>query len=288
MLVTLAAMLGQIGLPGGGFGFSYHYASGGAPSADAPVLTGITDGGKAKAGAAWLTESGAASIPVARVVDMLLNPGKEFDFNGVKAKYPDVKMAYWVGGNPFVHHQDRNRMVAAWKKLETFIVQDFQWTPTARFADIVLPATTSYERNDIEASATTRRSAILAMKKVIDPVFESRNDYDIFAAISERARQGQGVHRRQERDGLDPVVLRRGADPGEGEEDRRCRSSTRSGTGRAWSSSRSPAARASCATPSSARIRCSTARHAVGQDRDLLEEHREDGLRRLRAASDVV
>jgi trimethylamine-N-oxide reductase (cytochrome c) len=184
MLVTLAAMLGQIGLPGGGFGFSYHYASGGAPSAEAPVLTGITDGGKAKEGAAWLTESGAASIPVARVVDMLLNPGKEFHFNGVKAKYPDVKMAYWVGGNPFVHHQDRNRMVAAWKKLDTFIVQDFQWTPTARFADIVLPATTSYERNDVESVGDYAGSAIIAMKKVIDPVFESRNDYDIFAALA--------------------------------------------------------------------------------------------------------
>ena len=184
MLVALASMLGQIGLPGGGFGFSYHYASGGAPSADSPVLTGITDGGKAKEGAAWLTESGAASIPVARVVDMLLNPGKDFDFNGVKAKYPDVKMAYWVGGNPFVHHQDRNRMVAAWKKLDTFIVQDFQWTPTARFADIVLPATTSYERNDVESVGDYAGSAIIAMKKVVDPVFESRNDYDIFTAIA--------------------------------------------------------------------------------------------------------
>ncbi|MDR3494825.1 MAG: molybdopterin-dependent oxidoreductase, partial [Ancalomicrobiaceae bacterium] len=109
MLVTLAAMLGQIGLPGGGFGFSYHYANGGAPSADAPVLTGITDGGKAKEGMAWMTENGAASIPCARVVDMLMNPGKDFDFNGKREKYPDVKMAYWVGGNPFVHHQDRNR-----------------------------------------------------------------------------------------------------------------------------------------------------------------------------------
>ncbi len=184
MLVTLAAMLGQIGLPGGGFGFSYHYANGGAPSADAPVLTGITDGGKAKEGAAWMTENGAATIPCARVVDMLLNPGKEFDFNGAKAKYPDVKMAYWAGGNPFVHHQDRNRMVAAWKKLDTFIVQDFQWTPTARFADIVLPATTSYERNDIESVGDYAGSAIIAMKKVVDPVFESRNDYDIFAAIA--------------------------------------------------------------------------------------------------------
>jgi trimethylamine-N-oxide reductase (cytochrome c) len=191
MLVTLASMLGQIGLPGGGFGFSYHYASGGAPSADAPVLTGITDGGKAKAGAAWMTENGAASIPVARVVEMLLNPGKDFDFNGVRAKYPDVKMAYWVGGNPFVHHQDRNRMVAAWKKLETFIVQDFQWTPTARFADIVLPATTTYERNDIDSVGDYSAMAIMAMKKVVDPVFESRSDYDIFAAISERLGKGK-------------------------------------------------------------------------------------------------
>lgn len=33
MLVTLAAMLGQIGLPGGGFGLSYHYSNGGVPSA---------------------------------------------------------------------------------------------------------------------------------------------------------------------------------------------------------------------------------------------------------------
>lgn len=30
MLVTLASMLGQIGLPGGGFGLSYHYGSGGS------------------------------------------------------------------------------------------------------------------------------------------------------------------------------------------------------------------------------------------------------------------
>lgn len=186
MLVTLASMLGQIGLPGGGFGLSYHYANGGAPSADSPVMPGITDGGKAVAGAAWLSTSGAASIPVARVVDMLLNPGKPFDFNGKRSNYPDVKMAYWVGGNPFGHHQDRNRMVKAFQKLETFIVQDFQWTATARHADIVLPATTSYERNDIEHVGDYSSRAILAMKKVVEPMFEARSDYDIFAAIAKR------------------------------------------------------------------------------------------------------
>jgi anaerobic selenocysteine-containing dehydrogenase len=37
----------------------------------------------------------------------------------------------------FTHHQDRNRQVQAWRKLETFIVHDVQWTPTARVADII-------------------------------------------------------------------------------------------------------------------------------------------------------
>ena len=129
---------------------------------------------------------------------MLLNPGKEFDFNGTKAKYPDVKMAYWVGGNPFVHHQDRNRMVAAWKKLETFIVQDFQWTPTARFADIVLPATTSYERNDIDSVGD--------YAAIGDPGDEEGRSIrcsraattTTFSLRSRAPRQGKGVHRRQD------------------------------------------------------------------------------------------
>ncbi len=43
-LVTVAAMLGQIGLPGGGFGFSYHYASGGAPSCNSAVPGGFSGG----------------------------------------------------------------------------------------------------------------------------------------------------------------------------------------------------------------------------------------------------
>lgn len=186
MLVTLACMLGQIGLPGGGFGLSYHYSNGGSPGASGPVLSGITDGGKAVDGAAWLTESGAATIPLARVVDMLESPGSDFNFNGKTQKYPDVKMVYWVGGNPFAHHQDRNRMVKAWQKLETVVVHDFQWTATARFADIVLPATTSYERNDIEQYGDYSLKAIIGMKKIIEPLFESRSDFDIFSDISAR------------------------------------------------------------------------------------------------------
>ena len=186
MLITLASMLGQIGLPGGGYGLSYHYASGGSPAATGPVLAGIADGGAATVGADWLSKSGSSTIPVSRVVEMLLNPGKPFDFNGTRGIYPDVKLAYWVGGNPFAHQQDRNEIVKAWQKLDTFIVHDFQWTATARRADIILPATTSYERNDIEQVGDYSLTHLLAMKKLIEPMFEARNDYDIFADIADR------------------------------------------------------------------------------------------------------
>ena len=184
MVVTLASMLGQIGTPGGGYGLSYHYASGGTPAANSPVLTGITSGTEPKP--AWPAGKGAAIIPVARVVEMLEHPGEAFDFNGAHLTYPDVKLAYWVGGNPFAHHQDRNRMVKAWQKLDTFIVHDFQWTATARRADIILPATSAYERNDIEQVGDYSLGYIMAMKQAIEPVFEARNDYDIFAGIAER------------------------------------------------------------------------------------------------------
>jgi len=81
-------------------------------------------------------------------------------------------------------------MLRAWRELDTFIVHDFQWTASAPHADIVLPATTSYERNDIEQVGDYALSHIVPMKKVVEPVFEARNDFDIFAAIAEKLDQG--------------------------------------------------------------------------------------------------
>ena len=75
-------------------------------------------------------------------------------------------------------------MLRAWRELDTFIVHDVQWTATARHADIVLPATTSYERNDIEQVGDYAISHIVPMKKIVEPLFEARNDFDIFADIA--------------------------------------------------------------------------------------------------------
>lgn len=172
MLIVLAAMLGQIGLPGGGFGFGYGNTAGiGNPKLPfpAPALpTGSNPTGS------W--------IPVARIADMLLDPHAEYEFNGETRVYPDIRLVYWAGGNPFHHHQDLNRLREAWQRPETIIVHESWWTATARHADIVLPATTTLERNDIGASG--RDSYLIAMKKAVEPLGEARSDYEIFRELA--------------------------------------------------------------------------------------------------------
>ncbi len=187
-LVTLASMLGQIGLPGGGFGFSYHYANGGAPTATGGIIGSITANPSVQAGEkTWLDETSKVAFPVARIADALLNPGKTIQYNGTEITYPEIKLVYWAGGNPFVHHQDTNTLVKAFYKPETFIVNEVNWTPTARMADIVLPVTTSYERNDLTMSGDYSMMNIYPMKQVVEPQFEAKSDYDIFAELSKRA-----------------------------------------------------------------------------------------------------
>jgi biotin/methionine sulfoxide reductase len=174
MLVTLAAMLGQIGLPGGGFGFghgSIHGVANPRPEVSAPGMpTGANPADFA--------------IPVARMADMLLHPNEPYDFNGRRETYPDIRLVYWAGGNPFHHHQDLNRLRAAWARPETIVVHDPWWTATAKHADIVLPATTTLERNDVGGGARDRY--IIAMHRAIAPVGEARDDFAIFSELARR------------------------------------------------------------------------------------------------------
>ena len=174
MTATLAAILGQVGLPGGGFGFGYGSMQGQGNPVE-PITAPNLSAGANPTG---------SFIPVARIADLLLNPGGRYEFNGRTRTYPDIRMIYWCGGNPFHHHQDINRLVEAFRRPETIIVHEPWWTATARHADIVLPATTTLERNDIGSSSRDR--FIMAMEKAVDPVGDARNDHDIFADLAER------------------------------------------------------------------------------------------------------
>lgn len=199
MLVTLCSILGQIGTKGGGFGLSYHYSNGGVPTCKGGVIGGINAGeigiwkngkfkGLAKSkedlnSAEWLQNTASLSFPVARIADALLNPGKTIDHNGAKITYPDIDFIYWVGGNPLVHHQDTNTNVKAWKKPRTIVVNEIYWTPTAKMADIVMPVTSSYERDDITMSGDYSNMHIVPMKQAVLPVEESKDDYEIFSDL---------------------------------------------------------------------------------------------------------
>jgi biotin/methionine sulfoxide reductase len=178
-LVTLAAMLGQIGLPGSGFACGYGPSN--MMGSSGPLYSGPT--------LPMGVNSIAEFIPVARIADMMLHPNEPFCYNGAEYKYPDIRLLYWAGGNPFHHHQDLNRLRLAWRKPETVIFHEQFWTPAAKMADIVLPATTTLERNDIGYSM--RSPHMIAMKKACEPLGEARDDFAIFAAIARRMGVGE-------------------------------------------------------------------------------------------------
>lgn len=172
MGIVLASMLGQIGLDGGGFSYSLGALGNIGNNLLAVPLPTL---GQFK-------NPVSDYIPCARIADMLLNPGGTFEYNGHSLRYPHIRLVYWAGGNPFHHHQDINRLRAAFKRPETIIVHESAWTSTARHADIVLPATTTLERDDI--GAADRDPLMIAMKRLIEPVGEARDDFDIFAGIA--------------------------------------------------------------------------------------------------------
>jgi biotin/methionine sulfoxide reductase len=172
--IALASMLGQIGLPGGGVAFGYGSMEGLARLDDSVPLPTLAIG----------RNPVERFIPVARITDLLMNPGKRFQYNCETGTYPDIRLVYWSGGNPFHHHQDLNRLIQAWQRPETIIVHDPWWTATARHADIVLPSSTVLERDDIGASAKDR--FLVAMKQAIPHVGQARDDYSIFSELSDR------------------------------------------------------------------------------------------------------
>src|SRR3981081_4686971 len=118
MGAVLAAALGQIGLPGGGYAYAlgaiayYGRRYNAVPTPTLPQgRNGVSD-----------------FIPVARIADMLLNPGGSYRYNGNTRTYADIRLVYWAGGNPFHHHQDINRLRRAWQKPETLILAEPAWT----------------------------------------------------------------------------------------------------------------------------------------------------------------
>ena len=146
--------------------------------------------------------------------DAILNPpvewrGEGFCGNSIEQqlkpyKYPlpgksEVKMFYRYGGSFIGTMTETNKWVMAYQspKLEFVVNQDCWWGSETRFADIILPACTNLERDDIAEFASPggyslhgsngcNYRVIVRQKKCIEPLFESKSDYDIFTLLAER------------------------------------------------------------------------------------------------------
>ena len=179
MGLTLASMLGQIGVPGAGFGHGYGSMNEpGLPPLRHPLPVLPQGANRVH-----------TFIPVAAVSDMLLHPGEAFDYNGRRLSYPDIRLVYWAGGNPFHHHQNIGQLRRALARPDTIVVHDPYWTAMAKHADIVVPSTTAYERDDYSGSKND--PLLVAMPALAEPYAQSRDDYTTFAELAERLGVGE-------------------------------------------------------------------------------------------------
>jgi anaerobic selenocysteine-containing dehydrogenase len=113
--------------------------------------------------------------------------------------YPEIQM-YWRYGGSFIGTMcETNRYVRAYQtdRLPFVVSQSIWFEGEARFADIILPACTNFERWDISEFANcsgyipdtfiqTNHRVISLQKKCIEPLGESKSDYEIFAFIARR------------------------------------------------------------------------------------------------------
>lgn len=175
-IIAFAALTGKIGQPGQGVGFSWHYGGGGMPMSGKRGPIGLSQG----------RNPVKARCPASRISEMLLNPGKPYTRDGAEMVFPDVHMIYNAGNNFMHHQQNTNELIAAMAgKVHTVVNQDPWWCASSRYADIILPANTTLERNDISSGGTYSMDKVYAMRQVIEPYGESLDDFEIFRRLAE-------------------------------------------------------------------------------------------------------
>ncbi len=179
---VLAAITGNVGIPGGWAGGSALQAPDGGPfwnvfpQGENPI--------KARIPCFLWTEA------VAHGKGMTFADG----VRGADKLDNNIKLIYAVACNALVNQHgniNRTAKILQDESLVEFIaVQDNFLTPTGRFADILLPACTQFETYGLEDGWKYGDEVIL-MPKIVDPPFETKSDYQICAEIADRLGIGE-------------------------------------------------------------------------------------------------
>ena len=94
-----------------------------------------------------------------------------------------VKALWVMGSNPLVTHSHTEDIEKALTLIDFIVVSDFFLTPTAQYADLVLPSATWLEQNDI--AYFHKLWCILARKKVTQ-IGEVRDDREVILEVARR------------------------------------------------------------------------------------------------------
>ncbi|MCJ7773549.1 MAG: molybdopterin-dependent oxidoreductase, partial [Desulfobacterales bacterium] len=179
--MTLCAMTGNVGRPGGSAGGGLM----GIPVGHMFFGPGIPPGKNP-------AEAGSPSIRGTLDLNLRLvkrvHTNKMFDAieKGKEGGYPfDVKFAWFTCNNYLNQLGNSNKSAAALKKLEFMVSAELFMTPTARYADIVLPVTSSAEKSDFTRPWPSG-PYFTYTNKAIEPLAECKSDLDIFAGLAEK------------------------------------------------------------------------------------------------------
>jgi len=130
--------------------------------------------------------------------------GKTIEGQFQKFSYPaaghaPIRMLYKYGGASIGTMSETNRYVKAYRSenLEFVVNQSIWFEGEAKFADVILPACTQFERWDISEFGGTGGYAlhgqtqmnhriVLMQHKCIEPLGESKSDYQIFLELANR------------------------------------------------------------------------------------------------------
>lgn len=115
--------------------------------------------------------------------------GPDDGVKGVDRLPSNIKLIMNLAGNCLINqHADCNKTAEILRdesKVEFIVVSDIFLTPSAKFADILLPGDTMFERNNI-ATPWGFGDYVVYANKVIDAPFECRNEYDWLSDVAEK------------------------------------------------------------------------------------------------------
>jgi len=175
-LLNLAFVTGQLGKPGNGI----------SPLRGQNNVQGCGDAGclpNSFPGYQEISKSSLEKFQKAWGADLPQEKGMVITDVVEAAHSGRIKAMYIVGENPLLSEPDLHQAEKAFNNLEFLVVQDIFLHETAQIADVVLPATTFAEK---DGTFTNSERRVQRVRKVIEPIGESRPDWEIICDLGRR------------------------------------------------------------------------------------------------------